>query len=68
MPRNAEWRFQQAWGDYQVRIPPFAIRRFKVIDDLEVNVACFACEVRALEMPIEDEVYNSFYVMYSVVY
>jgi hypothetical protein len=31
---NAEWRFQHAWEDYQVLIPPFDIRRFKLIDEL----------------------------------
>jgi hypothetical protein len=39
MPWNAEWRFQQAWEDYQVLIPPFDIRCFKFIDELGVNVA-----------------------------
>jgi hypothetical protein len=39
MPRNADWRVQQAWEDDQVLIPPFDIRRFKFIDELGVNVA-----------------------------
>jgi hypothetical protein len=34
MPWNAEWRFQHAWEDYQVLIPPFDIRRSKLIDEL----------------------------------